>query len=218
MKKCPKCKIEKEVQEYWKTCSYCKTCQKEHWKNRYHKDKKSFAERDRIRWEKKHSRPCKGCKKLIVKSGDCCSAKCKIKSYVKKNRKCWLWIGTKSPTGYGQLSWEGKKYAAHRLAYIVYKGEIGKNLFVCHLCDNPSCVNPEHLFLGTHKDNMKDAKLKKRMRKTVLNIEKSEEIKMLIQKKTPLDEIAKRYQVSKFAIYDIKYGKTWKNNKSDLGA
>ena len=71
---------------------------------------------------------------------------------------CWLYLGT--PRSKYGLSWhQGKNIHAHRLAYMLTKGEPG-NLFVCHTCDNPRCINPDHLFLGTPKDNMQD-KLRK---------------------------------------------------------
>lgn len=74
---------------------------------------------------------------------------------VKKGRGCWIWIGTKNQSGRGQLWYKGKLYGAPRLAWHLLVGS-RCNLNVLHTCDNPSCVNPAHLFLGTQKTNMED--------------------------------------------------------------
>lgn len=79
----------------------------------------------------------------------------KEKYIIKDVSGCWNWIGCKDRGGYGYVRIGKIQIGAHRYIYTLYKGEIGDK-FVLHTCDNPSCVNPEHLFLGTQTDNMQD--------------------------------------------------------------
>ena len=76
---------------------------------------------------------------------------------------CWEWTGGKKE-GYGRFSMYGGKYLAHRASYIQFRGLITGDLFVLHQCDNKSCVNPQHMRLGTHEDNMREARERGRMR------------------------------------------------------
>lgn len=85
----------------------------------------------------------------------------KFLNKVKRKRGCWEWLGSKI-NGYGQFYYEGKNYRAHRLSYKIFIGPTPDDLFVCHKCDNPGCVNPKHLFLGTNSDNQKDCVAKGR--------------------------------------------------------
>jgi len=83
------------------------------------------------------------------------------------NTGCWLWTASLSGGGYGSFRVGEKKLYAHRVAYDLYKGPIPEGdgyhgTCVCHTCDTPECVNPEHLFLGTHTDNMRDRSAKGR--------------------------------------------------------
>lgn len=71
--------------------------------------------------------------------------------------ECWEYQGNTNRGGYGTLEWRGRKWKAHRVAYTLAKGEIPDGLEVLHSCDNPPCVNPEHLRVGSQSDNMRDA-------------------------------------------------------------
>lgn len=77
---------------------------------------------------------------------------------------CWIWMGVTGHYGYGSLWFEGKTRWAHRVSFHIFKEPIPKGLLVMHSCDNPWCVNPNHLFSGTQKDNIQDALKKGRFK------------------------------------------------------
>lgn len=85
----------------------------------------------------------------------------KIEKYLKNYNAdpitgCWNWTGAKTKGGYGHLRFLKKLTYAHRVSWIIHYGGIPNNLCVLHHCDNPGCINPDHLFIGTMADNMKD--------------------------------------------------------------
>lgn len=96
-------------------------------------------------------------------------------SKVNKTERCWEWTAALR-NGYGAFKINKKIYSAHRVSWELANGKIPANLFVCHKCDNPKCVNPDHLFLGTRSDNMKDA-----FKKGRLNLEYARDMQRLLK-------------------------------------
>ena len=92
-----------------------------------------------------------------------------------KQEGCWRWKGRLNHWGYGMLTIHKKNERAHRISWLIYKGEIPKGLLVCHSCDNPICSNPEHLWLGTNYDNQQDSI--KKGRKNTLKKEEGNNVK-----------------------------------------
>lgn len=130
---------------------------------------------------------------------------------------CIHFIGFRDKNGYGRIRIGGRKgesRLAHRISYEIAYGEIPDGLCLCHKCDNPSCINPEHLFVGTHADNMEDAAKKGRMRRgEEKSISKLKEVDIPIIRADPRPQhvIAKDYGVSQTVIGDVKLRVTWKH-------
>jgi len=86
---------------------------------------------------------------------------------VKKTEDCWIWIGARTKTGYGRFAIRTSRvirsFRAHRYAWEITHGTIPEDKELCHRCDNRLCVRPEHIFLGTHQENMADASAKGRL-------------------------------------------------------
>jgi len=81
---------------------------------------------------------------------------------VNKTGTCWLWKDPDPSNGYGKFSYQGHVMGAHRASWLIHYGAIPDNLWVLHRCDVHACVRPDHLFLGTHDDNMADMTTKQR--------------------------------------------------------
>ncbi len=77
-------------------------------------------------------------------------------SYVNKTDGCWLWIGNRCPKGYGILAVKRRPKRAHRVSWEMHFGAIPEGLLICHRCDTPGCIRPDHLFIGTQQDNLDD--------------------------------------------------------------
>jgi DNA-binding XRE family transcriptional regulator len=138
---------------------------------------------------------------------------------VKKTRGCWNWLGTKS-RGYGFISISGKMNLVHRYSYWLHNGDIPNGsgwhgTCVCHTCDNRSCVNPKHLFLGSHRDNMDDLVKKGRIRgekhQTAKHTQKDvDKIRKLYKTgKYSQHQLARMYGVTNTNIYAIVNNKLW---------
>lgn len=82
--------------------------------------------------------------------------------FVEKTESCWIWKGSVDKEGYGIFSYRCMKIKSHRYSYSLFNGPLKGGFLICHTCDNPSCVNPSHLYQGTYKDNMKDVRDRKR--------------------------------------------------------
>jgi hypothetical protein len=89
----------------------------------------------------------------------------RFRLYVRETPQCWEWTGYKNEKGYGVINLRGERVMAHRMAYELAGGTIPKGLFVLHHCDNPGCVRPKHLFVGTLADNNADMDRKGRGRR-----------------------------------------------------
>lgn len=133
---------------------------------------------------------------------------------------CWIWTASKSQNGYGRININQYPYYAHRMSYELAYGEIRKGFDVCHKCDNPACVNPSHLFAGTHLENMKD--MAKKGRANVLHGEASPTHKLTesdviyirsryAQGGITYLQLANQMGVSKFTIRGIIRRVWWKH-------
>ena len=135
--------------------------------------------------------------------------------------KCWEWRGTKRTGGYGFLRvWilpGNPEIKANRLAWLLEHGSVPVDRLVCHRCDNPGCVNPAHLFLGTHRDNAQDMLAKGRKASTrgehsgqaKLNDESVRAIKVFAEQGVSGVEIARRFKVSSSTVSMILRGRNW---------
>jgi hypothetical protein len=131
---------------------------------------------------------------------------------------CWLWLGnTWKTTGYGRFSdTPTHQVAAHRFSYTINIGVIPDGLLVCHTCDNRLCVNPSHLFLGTHADNSADMVSKQRNRygetHPLSKITETDAlyIRMHYLTMEPVD-LARRFNISLGTLRNIATGNTWKH-------
>lgn len=133
--------------------------------------------------------------------------------------ECWEWLPPHDARGYGRFALGRGYVLAHRLSYTIANGPIPERLFVCHSCDNPPCVNPAHLFLGTAADNSHDRDAKGRQRTlrgeaspvSKLTEEQVREIRARYRLGgITLAALGRDYGLSVHPIWAIVNGKTWK--------
>lgn len=138
----------------------------------------------------------------------------------KDNDSCWNWKASCYHNGYGAFTIKRRSQKAHRVSWMIHFGEIPKGLNVLHRCDNPSCVNPNHLFLGTCDDNNKDRARKGR---SAININPvygenngnskltNSQIYFIRSSNNTDSELARLLNVSPSTIDRIRKGQTWTN-------
>lgn len=134
-----------------------------------------------------------------------------------KKESCWEWSGSPSKAGYGTLSINKIPINAHRISYEIHIGKIPENMCVCHKCDNRICVNPDHFFLGTKKDNMEDKRLKKRHAygEKTGNSKLTDEIvlycRFLYENGFKLSEMSKFFNIGCAPMRNAIKGRSWKH-------
>lgn len=140
---------------------------------------------------------------------------------VAKDGQCWEWTRVRNQHGYGQLRVAGRMVYAHRLAYELGVGQIPDGMHVLHQCDNPRCINPAHLSVGTHSQNMREcsergrAKIPKPVKlgedngASKLREGDVRSIRRLLGKGDTQQSIAERFGVTQRTISNIKLGKKW---------
>ena len=136
---------------------------------------------------------------------------------------CWVWMGQcNGGAGYGMMIWDDKRQFTHRLSWTIHRGPIPERMFVCHHCDVPSCCNPDHLFLGTCRENNLDSIRKGRWGRprgedapgVKLTAEQVREIRAAYKpyhREFSTTALAKKYGIGKSQIHLIVTGKKWKH-------
>ena len=138
---------------------------------------------------------------------------------IKRDDGCWEWTAGRHPAGYGKFTAEKTSVTAHRFSFAMHHGKEPGSLNVCHACDNPWCVNPAHLFLGTQQENIADKYKKGRERHLYgddnphsrLTTEQVQQIRICLAAGMQGRELCRLFGVRPMAISNIKNGRLWKH-------
>ena len=129
---------------------------------------------------------------------------------------CWVWTGKLQSGGYASFCHGRQSEMAHRYAYKTQKSNVPEGLFVCHACDNRACVRPDHLFLGTRRDNMDDCLAKKRHahgERSAASVLTEEVVRAIRASKEKTGVLSRQYGVTRHAIWEARSGRTWAHIK-----
>ena len=138
---------------------------------------------------------------------------------------CWEWQSHKFRDGYGKVYYSGKTDRAHRVSYRLHKGEIPDGMWVLHNCDNPTCINPEHLHFGTPTENVRECLSRGRYRngKCGANGEKNshaklteEQVQLIRSSITRTRLLARQYGVNISTVQRIRNGKAWRGDAAGI--
>lgn len=131
--------------------------------------------------------------------------------FVEKTDSCWLWTGTRINKGYGHFNaGKEKKILAHRFSYIMHKAPIPEGMFILHSCDNPPCVNPEHLRVGTKIENSNDMIIRGRVYNAKITIEIADKIRAeYVLGEISHRELGIKYGISQTRVCAIVNNKSW---------
>ncbi len=207
---------------------------RDYWTERGFSSREEWLNSRMEKYREKTSKSCLKCQCSCWGNRVYCSNKCTVMDSIEeKENGCWEWKKGKNHSGYGifknlddRNQKSGNKMRvilAHRASYIIHKGEIPEGKFVCHSCDNRACCNPDHLWVGTPKQNAVDALKKGRLSVENLTFRLTKggkspssklenhipSIRERIEKNERIAEIAESYGVTAQAIYSIKNRKTW---------
>ncbi|SDH10421.1 HNH endonuclease [Paraburkholderia phenazinium] len=128
---------------------------------------------------------------------------------------CWIWMGAVNAQGYGFMKANGRQGFAHRWSFEAHNGEIPKGMVICHRCDVPACVNPNHLFLGTYLDNAKDCVKKNRQPaltrngKAKLTIESAARLRAMRENGASLKELSLEFGITQVHACRVSKGAVW---------